>query len=365
VFGVEGYGCEPVFALAYYRNVYQSAGGHENLKLTYTSPSFKEALDETSLDDETKKAIIDEIILKGSVQHVDQAPESIKEVFVVSADIKPKEHIMMQASIQAYIDNSISKTCNFPKEAGVEDVKEVYELAWKLKCKGLTVYVTGSREEVVLETRETAQKKTMETTPETTIVAQQNSLFAHIDQDIKRPRPGVVIGRTHQIDTPFGKAFVTVNRNSETGRMPFEVFVNIGKAGSDSAAFSEALGRLISGWLRSSSDPDKALEEVSEQLSGIGGSTSVGFGPNRVSSIPDAIAKVLRAEMELSKTIDQVSFDKRLTEADHTQPAYAATSETPNSKIATGSSLCPECGNFSVIETEGCIKCLSCAYSRC
>lgn len=360
VFGVEGYGCEPVFALAYYRNVYQSAGGQENLQLTYTSPSFKEALDKTDLAEDIKKVVVEETILKGSVQHVKQAPQNIKDVFVVSSDIKPQEHVWIQASIQAFIDNSISKTCNFPKDAGVEDVKKVYELAWKLGCKGLTVYVTGSREEVVLETKETAQEKENTSDIGSAIETRQHSLFAQLEQDIKRPRPGVVVGRTHQIDTPFGKAFITVNRNSETGRMPFEVFVNIGKAGSDSAAFSEALGRLISGWLRSSGDPDKALEEVSEQLAGIGGATSVGFGPNRVASIPDAISKVLRTEIQLSKEMDE-----NTTTPMSESVTYSKNHESAEVPPTTGSSLCPECGNFSVIETEGCIKCLSCAYSRC
>jgi ribonucleoside-diphosphate reductase alpha chain len=78
---------------------------------------------------------------------------------VVSSDISADEHVMMQAAIQAFTDNSISKTCNFPEGATEEDVANAYMLAWETGCKGLTVYVTGSRQQVVLETKATKVKK--------------------------------------------------------------------------------------------------------------------------------------------------------------------------------------------------------------
>jgi len=351
VFDVEGYGCEPVFALAYYRNVYQSAGGDENLQLTYVSPSFKKALDESSLSADKKQEVIDEAINKGSIQHIKDLPADIKNTFVVSNDITPKEHVMVQATLQRFIDNSISKTCNFPEGATEEDVKKAYEMAWELGCKGLTVYVTGSRQEVVLETKETQDKNKKASSgksdPDTSVAAE------------KRPRPSVVYGRTHRMETPFGRAYVTVNRNGESGTKPFEVFVTIGKSGSDLSAMSEALGRLISGWLRSADDPYVAMEEISDQLKGIGGATSVGFGSNRISSLPDAVAKVLIKELELSTNIE--NSELKLLEFDDTSEKKE---DKPTSSLKNAS-VCPTCGNMTLIETEGCVKCLGCGYSRC
>jgi len=372
VYSVEGYGCEPVFALAYYRNVYQSAGGTENLQLTYVSPAFEMALDERSdITKEDKKKIIETAIEKGSIQELENIPEEIKNTFVVSADIKADEHVWMQAAIQRFVDNSISKTCNFPEDATKEDVKDAYLKAWNLGCKGLTVYVTGSRDEVVLETKETKDKKakgedTLSEEPE-----------FDVNTDVKRPRPPVVVGRTHEVITPFGKAFITVNRNGATGKKPFEVFVTVGKSGSDSAAMAEALGRLISGWLRSSANPNKSLEEIASQLRGIGGSSSIGFGSNRIGSIPDAVAKVLFDELSLSDRLEHSDFNllesglaptqQELFVEDASSEDYMAKVEAKlnENSVFKNASMCPECNNMTLIDIEGCLKCQTCAYSRC
>jgi len=381
VFGVEGYGCEPVFALAYYRNVYQAAGQDEKLQLTYVSPSFQKKLDELNLDDDTKKSIIEKVIEKGTLKNITELPEDIRNTFVVSLDITPEEHVKIQAAIQRFVDNSISKTCNFPEDATEEDVKAAYKMAWELGCKGLTVYVTGSRKEVVLETKSTKDKK--ETTEVTTkpLTVSNN---ADLIQDIKRPRPQVVIGRTHEVQTPVGKAFVTVNRNGLRGIDPFEVFINMGKSGSDTAALSEALGRLISGWLRSADSPNSALEEIAYQLKGIGGATSLGFGANRVSSIPDAVGKVLLNELELSKELDENQtallqkndeyeqeslFENKGDNKNNEESEHDGRNKhdhaDSNGTIFKNASVCPECGNITLVETEGCVKCYSCNYSRC
>lgn len=348
VFDVEGYGCEPVFALAYFRNVYQAAGGEENLRLTYVSPSFQKALDEADLTKEQKDKIIKEALEKGTIQNLKEVPEKIKNTFVVSTDITADEHILMQATIQRFIDNSISKTCNFPEGATEEDIKQIYIKAWELGCKGLTVYVTGSRKEVVLETKETVEKK-------------QEPLMK-LEEEV-RPRPPVVVGRTHKITTPVGKAFITVNRNGETGKRPFEVFINIGKSGSDLSSMAEAMGRLISGWLRSAKEPNKALEEIQNQLMGIGGSMSIGFGQNRVSSLPDAVAKVLNKELVLSKKIESLDAKDIVSEALEEKDPNIEVSVQPS--LFKGSSICPECNNMTLVETEGCVKCYSCSYTRC
>lgn len=368
VFDVEGYGCEPVFALAYYRNVYQASGTQEGLQLTYVSPLFQNALDKMDLSAETKQKIIDHVVQNGTLQDLDIAPKTLKDTFVVSSDITAEEHVWLQSVIQRFIDNSISKTCNFPENATVEDVERAYVKAWELGCKGLTVYVTGSRSEVVLETKSTKDKKSSQ--GESPI---EQSINQNIENQIiqKRPRPTVVVGRTHEIKTPYGKAFVTVNRNGETGTAPFEVFITIGKSGSDSAAFAEALGRLASGWLRSAGDPNKALEEIAYQLQGIGGFSSIGYGINRITSIPDAVAKVLLNEIELTKRI-QESGVKLLGENELTNQQTLfedndaevfVTSKDNN--MLKNASVCPECSNMTLIEVEGCIKCQNCGYSRC
>ena len=154
--GCEGYGCEPVFALAYTRTV---KDGERDLKLTYTSPLFEQALTAVGIDKEAQARISEQVSLLGSCQDVADVPEAIRRVFVVSQDITAEEHVEMQAAIQAFVDNSISKTVNFPAAATVEDVEKAYMLGWRLGCKGLTVYVTGSRQEVVLETKATAEAK--------------------------------------------------------------------------------------------------------------------------------------------------------------------------------------------------------------
>lgn len=371
VLGVEGYGCEPVFALAYYRNVYQSAGtGEDRLQLTYVSPSFQKALDNSNLSDEKKNEIIEYSINKGTIQDFDGIPEEIKKAFVVSADIKPEEHVMMQAAIQRFVDNSISKTCNFPEGATEEDVAKAYIMAWDLGCKGLTVYVTGSREEVVLETKETKDKK--DGTPEIKTETEESSASGHM-----KPRPSILNGRTHQVETPFGKAFITVNRNGPKGTDPFEVFVTIGKAGSDLSAVAEGFGRVISGWLRSANDSYDAMEEIVDHLKSIGGSTSSGFGPNRVRSLPDAVAKVLIKELELSNELQKENkeSEKSLTKIEDTSDktmkqeskvelkVQEVSTETTSS--LKNASLCPDCGNITLLEVEGCQKCLGCGYSRC
>ena len=204
----------------------------------------------------------------------------------------------MQAALQAFVDNSLSKTVNFPEDATEEDVARVYQLAWELGCKGITVYVTGSRQKVVLETKATARQK--EAVP---AAAVESAFRPHIEQmpmwyEKKKPRPRSLRGYTYNISTPLGKAFITINENG--GEQPFEIFINTSKAGSDTAAVSEAIGRLISYIFRLASpvEPRERLKEVWRQLSGIGGGRSLGFGPNRVRSLPDGVSQVLAEYLE-------------------------------------------------------------------
>src|SRR5215216_2340936 len=168
VAGCEGYGCEPVFALAYVRHVNDNG---KDLKLTYASPRFDEALKKLGLGEEKRQEIVETVMSEGTCQHITALPQSVRDTFVVSGDITAEEHVRMQGALQAFVDNSLSKTVNFPEGASEEDVATAYMLAWELGCKGITVYVTGSRDKVVLETKATAEKKDALSSPQGTSAA--------------------------------------------------------------------------------------------------------------------------------------------------------------------------------------------------
>lgn len=343
VSGCEGYGCEPAFALAYTRHVVESDG---EIDLIYTSPLFNQALESSVLSTSKKEEIINTILETGTCQGIDSLPEEIANTFVVSGDISAEEHIRVQAALQAFVDNSISKTINFPSSAQPEDVSEAYILAWETGCKGITVYVTGSRDKVVLETGSSDEKP----------VVQEVHTQLQKWQAAKKPRPRHLEGYTYSIQTPLGKTYVTINENGDS--QPFEVFINTAKAGSDTAAVSEAIGRSLSYILRMSSPipPRQRLEEVYQQYAGIGGRRPTGFGPNRVRSLPDGIAQALQEYLENTGWQFQ----------ELTQEEVEAFEEIrqPETWLEVGD-LCPECGQAALVNEEGCRKCYSCGYSEC
>ncbi|MBW6441996.1 adenosylcobalamin-dependent ribonucleoside-diphosphate reductase [Patescibacteria group bacterium] len=367
VAGVEGYGCEPVFALAYYRNVYQAAGDLGKMTLTYVSPSFQEALDSLDMSEEDKSSIIEEVIKTGTCQNIEKLPEHIRNTFVVSADVTPEEHIYMQASLQAFVDNSISKTCNLPPTATKEDVEKVYMMGWRLGCKGLTVYVSGSRQEEVLQTTEkkditSADKKEVDFDVPSSVVGYEEGTKEKLGRHYR------LEGATYSVKTPQGKAFITVNK--DTAGKPFEVFINVGKAGTDVAALSEGLGRLVSGWLRAPSSSDSTVTEIISQLIGIGGSRSVGFGKNKVGSIPDAVAKVLSEEFGYSISNSGVNMGENCSnhDKDHdgtTDIEIESEKQGFSPGVMGNVDMCPDCGNYSFVKEEGCAKCYICGYSIC
>ncbi len=328
VAGCEAYGCEPVFALAYVRHVNNNG---QDLELKYTSPLFLQALEQAGLDQAARERIVRQAALTGSCQEVEEVPPSIREVFVVAGDISAEEHVRMQAALQAFVDASISKTVNFPATATHDDVARAFRLAWKLGCKGLTVYVTGSRERVVLETEQTRKARQTEAAP----------FFPQV-----RPRPHALEGCTYRMGTPLGTAYITINRNGDGE--PFEVFLNVGKAGSDTAAVAEAIGRLISLVLRIPSPltATRRMQQVINQLKGIGGGRPLGFGRDRIRSLPDGVAQVLAEHLGLVESNERRSNAEQL-------PLFSA------------GDLCPECGHASLVYEEGCRHCYSCGYSDC
>jgi ribonucleoside-diphosphate reductase alpha chain len=327
--GVEAYGCEPVFALAYTRHMDDNGS---DVELTVTSPLFLEALEQVGLDEETRESVVQEVARCGSCQDVDAVPEPIRDVFVVAPDISVEEHVRMQAALQAFVDASISKTVNFPAGATKDDVARAFRLAWELGCKGLTVYVTGSRERVVLETTQTRDAK------------EPQSLDSVAP--VLRPRPTALAGQTSRLRTPLGTAYITINTDG-VGE-PFEVFLNVGKAGSDTAAVSEAIGRLISLALRIPSplSPTRRMAQMVDQLKGIGGGRPLGFGRDQVRSLPDGVAQVLAEHIGLAELNGNENGTQQL-------PLFAA------------GDLCPECGHATLVNEEGCRHCYSCGYSEC
>jgi len=337
VAGCEGYGCEPVFALTYFRHVNDQG---TDLKLTYISPLFEQALIEEGFEEDDRGEILAKVMEDGSCQNLDELPDSLKEVFVVSHDISVEGHVRMQAALQAFVDNSLSKTCNFPEGSTTEDVNKAFMLAWELGCKGLTVYVAGSRQKVVLETEATAKQTNL-----TKLQPAQLEMW----HEGKKPRPQRLDGSTYQMTTPLGKSFVTINHNGSG--QPFEVFITTAKAGSETAAVSEALGRLTSYVLRVASplSPRDRMAEVVRQLAGIGGGHPTGFGPNRVLSLPDGLARALASY--LGETPEDF-----LQERNHVYETQLP--------MKVGD-LCPECGAPSLVNEEGCRKCYGCGFSEC
>lgn len=269
------------------------------------------------------------------------------EWFVSANELTPEDHVYVQAAIQKYVDASISKTVNAPKTHTVEDVKKLYTLAYELGCKGITYFREGSREGV-LERKE-EEKKEAPKQPTYTI----------------KPRPMVVHGSTYKINTPVGVAFITINTNGGNPPEPLEMFITIGKAGSDIYAMAEGLGRMISTALRFSSHlpVDVRIKEIINQLKDIGGARTYGFGKDKIRSLPDAIAKVLEMHYGINNknNLNKNEEKPKLVE-NITQPSINSVFEFDENKIFD---ICPSCGEASLVHEEGCKKCYNCGYSEC
>lgn len=356
--GCEGYGCEPVFALAYLRHVNDQG---VDLTLTYTSPLFEQALQASGLDAATREKVIAQVVAEGSCQNVTELPDEIRNTFVVSGDISAEEHVRMQGALQAFVDNSLSKTVNFPANATENDVATAYMLAWELGCKGITVYVTGSRDKVVLETHATAKSKEIPAAP---------AIGEPIWNESRKPRSGVLHGSTYKIETPLGTAFVTINQNGDD--QPFEAFITSAKAGSETAAVSEAIGRLVSYVLRLASPiaPRQRLLEIRNQLAGLGGDRQLGLGPKRVRSLPDGVSKIIDQYLQDSEEQATGRLSTGVVKTNgHSVEASGGAGEQGSSEPVTTPAIkgemCPECGSATLVNEEGCKKCYTCSFSEC
>lgn len=278
------------------------------------------------------------------------------DYFVGANNLSPEDHVRVQAVIQQYVDASISKTVNAPNSHTVEDVKKVYNLAYKLGLKGIAYMRDGSRPGVLSRKEDKKKEETHKEEPAQTV--------STLPMYEIMPRPMVVMGATYQIDTPVGSAFITINID-EHGN-PFEVFVNVGKAGSDVFAMAEGLGRMISLCLRMNSalDGKQKLQKIIEALEGIGGARSLGFGDNKIRSLPDAIAKAFMKhftrQVAQSAPSPQPTAEKIATSGEQANVLSTTLEVSKNSF-----DLCPTCGVASFAYEEGCKKCYSCGYSEC
>jgi ribonucleoside-diphosphate reductase alpha chain len=306
-------GIEPLFAVSFVRTVM------EGTKLIEINPLFEKTAKERGF---WSRDLMERIADRGSIQDFDEIPQDVKNVFVTAHDITPDEHIEMQAAFQKHVDNAVSKTVNFPHKAAPKDVEEVYLLAYKLGCKGVTVYRDGSREQQVL----TKGKKS---------TSEEQKAVESWQKIVPRKRPDVIKGSTRFMKTGCGNLYVTINQDEE-GHL-FELFTSMGKAGGCAASQSEAIGRLVSLAFRSNIAP----EEVIKQLKGISCHEPTWHSSGKILSCSDAIAKALE---HYHMKGDSGNGDRY--------------------KVVMLMGACPECGG-AIQREGGCLVCHNCGFTKC
>jgi ribonucleoside-diphosphate reductase alpha chain len=370
-------GIEPLFAVAFMRN--QAGVMMPDVNEDFVAIAKQEGWHSEEL--------MERIAREGHI-HFPEVPEKWQRVFVTAHDITPEWHVRMQAAFQEHCDSAISKTTNFPYTATPEDVRAIYELAFDLGCKGVTVYRDGSRDNQVLSTGATEKAKAAREGGETrtekgdlhgTITelhaeverlrkALFNAEAENLQRRKKRARPDTLRGTTMRMETPLGTMFVNVTED-EKGQ-PFEVFINLGKAGGAAMADVEAMGRLISLSLRSGIP----IQEVHKQLRGIASDRATGMGPNKVLSVPDAIGIAIENWLRQKQGVQQDLLAQGTATAEpapapvtmrgsdsgaHAEYAFDAFN---GDKTMIGT--CPDCGS-SLEYAEGCAKCHVCGFSEC
>ena len=325
------------------------------MELLYTSPLFEEALGRLELSAEQAEAIRQQVAETGSCQEIEELPPHIRDTFVVSGDITADEHVRMQGGDPGLCRQQHQQDMQLPLKAQpkrmwrrpicrrgswvAKDSRSMSPAAVRKWCWRRKRSKTGrtSRLNICMAQRRSngAQPYAGETGPE----GEYPEVFT------KRPRPYLLQGNSYRKETPLGTAYVTIN--SDENHEPFEVFLNIGKAGSDVTAVSESIGRLISLVLRMPSvlPPSERLRWVIDEMAGIGGGRPLGFGVGRVRSLPDGVAQVLTDHLsELPENREAVAGEQLA--------------------LPIGD-LCPDCGEAAFLNVEGCRKCHVCGYSEC
>jgi ribonucleoside-diphosphate reductase alpha chain len=374
-------GIEPLFAVAFMRN--QAGALMPDVNNDFVALARKQGW--------YSEELMTRIAAEGHI-HFEEVPAEVQRVFVTAHDISPEWHIRTQAAYQEFVDSAISKTCNFAREATEEQVREIYLMAYAMNCKGVTVYRDASRPQQVLSTGKTT-KEAGAPAPvgaalsdlEAQLADSRERLhrYEHRIEELrlqledaearlqtrrhKRTRPAALKGATRRMPSPLGDLYVTVNED-DSGK-PFEVFATLGKAGGAAMADVEGIGRLISLALRSG----VPMADVIQQLRGIACDRAVGVGPNKVLSVPDAIAQALAQHMQdklgvqqellpLPGTLPAPAIAPIISQpgAERTQAALDFGYDPGQSFIGT----CPECAS-GLQFMEGCVKCLACGYSEC
>ena len=366
-------GIEPLFAVAFMRN--QAGVMMPDVNEDFVARARAEGWYTPEL--------MEKIAEHGHI-HFDEVPEEVQQVFRTAHDISPEWHVRMQAAFQAHVDSAISKTTNFAFEATRDDVRKIYEMAFEMGCKGVTVYRDGSRPMQVLSTGKTGQEEGVEASGEMEELrgqladsrAKTHELEGEMDrlrQELdehdrnaaasrhKRKRPSMLSGRTMKMDSPLGDLYVTINEDDQ-GK-PFEVFCTLGKAGGAAMADSEAIGRLISLSLRSGIP----ITAVRDQLRGISCDRAVGVGPQKVLSAPDAIAQALERYMSEKQGVQaELPINVPVPAAPGGGGAAVQPDHSPFvDHTATTLGACPECGAGQLAFEEGCKRCYVCAFSEC
>ena len=322
-------GIEPLFAVCYVRNVL------DNQRLIEVHPYFKEVAQREGFYSEE---LMERIAEEGTIQHISGIPDWVKRIFVTSHDLSPEWHVRMQAAFQRHTDNAVSKTVNFPNEATVKDIEEVYQLAYELGCKGVTVYRDGSRDEQVLSFGKGAEG------------AAEKAETADA-MSAPRPRPVTTRGMTVKMKTGCGNLYVTINED-EKGLC--EVFTQMGKAGGCAASQSESVSRMISLALRSGIEVDSVVR----QLSGIRCPQPLWQNGDMILSCSDAIAKALKQYGEIREA--EGNPEMKVVEL----PVGGRSRTSNEDLMASLGRLCPDCSG-SLEFAEGCATCHSCGFSKC
>ena len=343
-------GIEPNFALAF---VKQDKDGQQ---YHYFNSYFEKALKESKLTKEQIAEVKAELLKTGSIQKLTNLPEKLRKTFEVAMDISAEGHMRMQAAFQKHVDNSISKTINFPNSATKEEVRDGFITTWKLKCKSSTVYRDGSRNVQILNLG----------TGEGLTAPNQIGLKKDDKNEIKLPsdqfrhgakkRPEVMVGKTYKVKTGYGNLYITIN-NDENSE-PFEIFATIGKSGGFFQEQSEGICRLISLSLRSG----VKISEIVDNLKGIRGPMPTITEKGTILSLPDAIGKILEEHAKESEGLaTPVSEDSPVQKAQ-----VPVTENDIHKSIADYGVMpgCPDCGSALQI-AEGCLSCKSCGFSRC
>ncbi len=343
-------GIEPLFALAFTRNVM------EGTELVDANPLFEETARQAGFD---SPEIMKMVAERGTVHDIPGVSDDVKRVFVTAHDITPEWHIRMQAAFQRFTDNAVSKTVNFPNEATKEDVAKAYVMAYRLGCKGITVYRDGSRDIQVL------------TKGSEKAVAKKEAEAPQSHATIK-PRGEVAFGVTRKIKTGCGNLYVTINEDEE-GR-PIEIFTQIGKAGGCVSSQCETMGRLSSLALRSGVEPDTIIK----QMRGISCHLPVGYGSGRVASCADAMAQAMEwylgfkmnSKGPLAFAHGNLNLDGGRLDFTLADNGAKAKAGAPSERASLFEAevfrrgACPDCGG-TVEHSDGCVVCRGCGYTEC